>query len=409
MADTIRPDDEAHLADLVQWAADGARALELVGQGTKRALGRPVDADAVVDMGALSGIVDYTPAELVLTARAATPLSEIRAALDAAGQHLAFEPIDYHGLLGLDDARPGTIGGLVACNLAGPRRIAVGAARDHLLGVKGVGGNGVPFTAGGKVVKNVTGFDITKLMAGSWGTLAALTEVTLKVLPKPEQTRTVLLLGLDDTKAVEAMAQALCSAHEVSAAAHLPTAQTKACGVPEVAAAGRAVTAVRVEGPEPSVVYRCAALRTELAGFGDSAELDSEASARLWDDVRVARFVWEPAERLVWRLSVPPTSAAAVVERIRHSLYADVFYDWGGGLIWVSLHPGKDAGEEVVRGAIAHAGGGHATLVRAPAELRRAVPVFQPQSDGLAALTRRVKQNFDPAAVFGRGRMVEGV
>lgn len=407
--ETYRPDTEKSLGELVAWAAAEGKTLDLRGQGSKAALGRPVEADARVDLTAFSGIVDYAPSELVITARAGTPLAEIRQALEDAGQMLAFEPIDHAALLGTAEGG-GTLGGLVACNLSGPRRISMGAARDHLLGVKGVGGQGVVFKAGGRVVKNVTGFDLSKLLCGSWGTLAALTEVSLKVLPRPEKQRTVLVLGLDDHEAVAAMSQALGSAHEVSGAAHVPEAVALSSSVDMVAGAGRAVTAIRVEGPGPSVEYRCTALRNELAPFGPTEELHSHRSRKFWDEVRCVRPLAEPTDRLVWRLSVPPTDAPAVLERLQRAVAGHHLLDWGGGLIWFAMDAVEDAAEEAVRGAIAHAAAsGHAILIRAPEDIRRRVPVFPPQEGGLAALTRRVKSNLDPAGVFCPGRMVAGL
>ncbi len=408
--ETFRPETEAQLADLVAWAASRKGTLDLMGSGTKRAMGRPTEADATVSLAGLSGIVDHAPNELVLTARAGTPLVEIHAALEAAGQRLAFEPLDPAALFG-ETPDSGTIGGLVACNLAGPRRVAVGAARDHLLGCKGVGGTGVPFKAGGRVVKNVTGFDLSKLLCGSWGTLAALTEVTLKVLPMPEKQRTILIPGLDEARAVAAMSRALGSAHEVSGAAHLPRDAAAASGVDWVAGAGRAVTILRVEGPAPSVEYRCAALRADFADLGETEELHSRRSAALWEEMRRLALVAEPRDHLLWRLSVPPTDAPAVLAALRDAGVAGrAVLDWGGGLIWLAIPPRADAAEGVVRGAVAHgAGSGHATLIRAPEETRRRVAVFPPQDDGLAALTRRVKQSLDPGGVFSPGRMVAGV
>ncbi|MGC2856400.1 glycolate oxidase subunit GlcE [Novispirillum sp. DQ9] len=406
MNDIFRPSTEAELAEVVAWAADCRNTLALRGSGSKQALGRPVEADHVLDLGGLSGITEYVPAELMLTARAGTPMEDIRAALAEKGQHLAFEPPDLRPLLG-GTGGEGTLGGVVSCNLGGPRRMGAGAARDHVLGVRGVGGNGAVFKAGGKVVKNVTGFDLSKLLCGAYGTLAALSEITIKVLPRPEKVRTVLVFGLDDAAAVRCMGQAARSRHEVSACAHLPEGLARASGVDLVAGAGRAVTAIRVEGPEPSVAWRCQALRNELAGFGDTEELHSMRSARLWEEVARAVPLAAPAESLVWRLSVPPASAADVVARIRHSLPAEAFYDWAGGLVWLAVAPGRDdAGEEVVRGAVAHVAGGHATLFRAPAEVRARVAPFQPQPGPLAALSQRLKDSLDPGGVFNPGRMV---
>lgn len=406
MSDIFHPRTEAEVAEVVAWAADCRNTLAVLGQGTKQALGRPMQADHTLDLAGLTGILDYQPAELVLTARAATPMAEIRAALAEKHQHLAFEPPDLSSLLGTDGGE-GTLGGVVSCNLAGPRRSAAGAARDHVLGVHGVGGNGVPFKAGGKVVKNVTGFDLTKLLCGAYGTLAALTEITVKVLPRPEKVRTVLVFGLDDEAAVRCMGDAQRSRHEVSAAAHLPAALAVASGVDLVAGAGGAVTALRVEGPEPSVAWRCEALRNELGHFGQTEELHSARSLRFWQEVAQVAPLAAPADRLVWRLSVPPAGAAQVVSRIRHSIPAQAFYDWGGGLVWVAVAADTpDAGDEVVRGAVAHVAGGHATLIRAGAEVRAKVPPFQPQPAPLAALSRRMKDSMDPGGVFNPGRMV---
>lgn len=408
MSDIFRPRTEAELAEVVAWAADCRNTLAVRGLGTKDGLGRPVDADHALDLSGLSGIVEYVPAELMLTAKAGTPMEDIRAALAEKGQHLAFEPPDLRRLLGTAGGE-GTLGGAVSCNLAGPRRMAGGAARDHVLGVRGVGGGGVAFKAGGKVVKNVTGFDLTKLLCGAYGTLAALSEITVKVLPRPEKVRTVLVFGLDDAAAVRCMGDALRSRHEVSAAAHLPAAQAAASGVDLVNGAGGAVTAIRVEGPEPSVAWRCQALRSELGGYGQTEELHTVRSLHLWEEVAQVVPLATPADALVWRLSVAPASAAQVVARIRHTLTAEAFYDWGGGLVWLAVPAdAPNAGEEAIRGAVALEGGGHATLVRAPAEVRAGVAPFQPQAGALGILSRRLKESMDPGGVFNPGRMVAG-
>src|ERR1700722_18726133 len=279
----LKPPDAAQLREIVASAAAEAQPIEIVGGGSKRALGRPIQVAHTLDLSALAGIVDYEAAELVLTARAATPLAEIEAALAAKGQMLAFEPPDWGRLLGTSAGQ--TIGGVPSCNLAGPRRFKAGAARDHFLGFAGVNGRGEAFKAGGKVVKNVTGYDLCKLIAGAHGTLAVLSEVTIKVLPRPEKTRTVLIHGLDDAKAVAAMTAALNSPHEVSGAAHLPSGLARRSAVAYVAEAGGAVTTLRVEGPGPSVVHRCEALRRELTQYGPCEELHSENSARFWREM----------------------------------------------------------------------------------------------------------------------------
>ncbi|MHA1152887.1 MAG: glycolate oxidase subunit GlcE [Alphaproteobacteria bacterium] len=408
MTDTFKPENADQVVEAVAWAAAEARPLEVAGRGTKRGFGRPVRAAHGIELSGLTGITLYEPVELVLSARAGTPLAEIEAALAGERQQLAFEPGDLGPLLGTR-AGAGSIGGMLACNLAGPRRIKAGAARDHFLGASAVSGRGEAFKFGGRVVKNVTGYDLCKLLAGSYGTLAVLTDVTVKVMPAPEKTRTVLLLGLDDAGASAAMTRALQSSHEVSGAAHLPAAIAARSAVSYVAQAGGAVTALRVEGPGPSVDYRCAALRKNLADLAESEELHSMNSVKLWAELRdVAPFVSRP-ERPVWRVSVPPDDGSRVVAAVAHELDAEYFYDWGGGLIWLApALPGEDAGAARIR-AVLGADAGHATLLRAPAEVRAAVPVFQPQEPAKAALTTRIKDGFDPKRVLNPGRMYAGV
>src|SRR5215218_10002990 len=219
--DTLKPRDAKDVEDALQWALGEGKALEIVGQGSKRAIGRPAQTDLTLDLSGLTGVTLYQPEELVLSAKPGTPLAEIEALLAANGQQLAFEPMDYATILGGAKGR-GTIGGALAANVSGPRRIKAGAARDHFLGFSAVSGRAETFKSGGRVVKNVTGYDLCKLLAGSFGTLAAMTEVTIKVLPRPETEATVLILGLDDARANQAMSAAMASSCDVSAAAHLP-------------------------------------------------------------------------------------------------------------------------------------------------------------------------------------------
>ncbi|WP_299442951.1 glycolate oxidase subunit GlcE [uncultured Rhodospira sp.] len=414
MTQTYRPDTPEQVAELITWAVAEATPLDLIGHGTKADIGRPSNTAHRLDLSGIAGIVDYAPNELVMTARAGTPLSEIRTALDEAGQMLAFEPPDWRALLGQPDGPddpPGTLGGLVATNLSGPRRLSAGAARDHVLGVQGVSGRGEPFKSGGRVVKNVTGFDLSKLMTGSFGTLAALTELSLKVVPRPEETRTVLIHGATDPAAMEVMSLGLRSPHEVSGACHLPADVAARSAVPGIREAARGVTALRVEGPEPSVVWRRDALRNELAGWGPTDALDGPDSATLWREVRDARLIADPPEAQVWRLSVPPMSGARVVRAVEQAApgaVLSVLFDWGGGLVWLALAPAPDAHVSAVRAAVEHHGGGHATLIRAGRDARARAAGFHPSPPALEALSRRVKESFDPAGILGPGRMAEG-
>ena len=408
------PTSAKEAGDVVAWAAAEEQPLEVAGGGSKHGLGRPMQVSNVLDLSRLSGIVHYEPAELVLTAAAGTPLDVIEAELAARRQMLAFEPGDWRELLGAAERRQ-TIGGVVSCNLSGPRRIRAGAPRDHLLGFHAINGRGEAFKAGGKVVKNVTGYDLSKLVAGAYGTLAALTEVSLKVLPRPEDSRSVVVRGLDPGAAIRALGEGLNSPHEVSGAAHLPGVLAARSGAAPISGAGKAATVLRLEGFAPSVDYRCRALRDALSYFGPTDELAREDSERLWREIADGRLLAEPRERVVWRVSVPPSEAPAVANAIQADIEAEMLFDWGGGLIWVSVGVGApDGGAAAIRAALAAhraelGGGGHATLVRAPESLRASADVFEPLPRPLAALTARVKENFDPRRVLNPGRMYAGV
>jgi glycolate oxidase FAD binding subunit len=397
MTDTLKPRDASEVEAALQWALAESKTLEILGHGSKRGIGRAAQWDMSLDLSGLTGVTLYEPEELVLSARAGTPIAEIEALLARNNQELAFEPIDYGAVFGAEPGH-GTIGGVLAANLSGPRRIKAGAARDHFLGVTAVSGRGETFRSGGRVVKNVTGYDLCKVLAGSWGTLAAMTDVTVKVLPRAETEQTVLVLGLDDAKAAAAMSLAMNSANDVSGAAHLPAPLAA-----RVQKAGTSVTALRLEGVAPSVAHRRQALETLLEPSGAIAVMEEGASRALWKTVRDVRPFADDT-RVLWRVSTAPARGHEVVAAIGEG--AEHFYDWAGGLIWIAL-PGDD-GTERIRRAVARAGG-HATLIRAPAAIRASVPVFAPQDAGLAALTRRVKESFDSRGILGPGRMYAGV
>jgi glycolate oxidase FAD binding subunit len=406
MTDTVKPRDAKEVEEAVRWALDGDKPLEIVGGGSKRAVGRPSQTDLTLDLSSLSWVTLYEPEELVLSARAGTPIAEIETLVESKGQMLAFEPMDYGPVLA-GPAGQGTIGGVLAANLSGPRRITAGAARDHFLGFSAVTGRGEPLKSGGRVVKNVTGYDLCKLMAGSWGTLAAITDVTIKTLPRAETEETLLLPGLDDQAALGAMAQAMGSSCDVSAAAHLPASVA-------LRAPGHihqtSLTAFRLEGFAPSVSHRKMALAQLMGRFGELDLLAASESRAFWQCLRnVCPFAATgAAERPLWRISTVPSKGAEVAAAILRQVGAQVFYDWAGGLIWVETLPSADANAALVHRAVA-AAGGHATLVRAPAAVRAAVDVFVPQDGGLAALTRRVKESFDPKGVLNPGRMWAGI
>jgi glycolate oxidase FAD binding subunit len=405
MADALKARDAKDVEDAVRWALAEGKTLEVVGRGTKRGLGRPSQTDLTLDLSGLSGVTLYEPEELVLSAQAATPLAEIEDLVASKNQQLDFEPMDCGPILG-EPAGAGTLGGALAANLSGPRRIKAGAARDHFLGVTAVSGRAETFKSGGRVVKNVTGYDLCKVLAGSFGTLAAMTDVTIKTLPKPETEATVLLLGMDAARANAAMSAAMGSSCDVSAAAHLPRNMVMHFAGLYVT---EEVTAFRLEGFAPSVKHRKDALIRLLSPFGSVEAIDAEHSRKFWRSVRDVIPFWASGswgDWPLWRVETPPPPGAEFADKLPPG--AQFYFDWAGGLIWAALPPSTSAGAATVRRAAALTGG-HATLIRAPAATRAAVDVFEPHIGALAGVTKRVKESFDPKGVLNPGRMWAGV
>ncbi|WP_413992087.1 glycolate oxidase subunit GlcE [Labrys okinawensis] len=387
---THAPTTEAELAEIVTGSFRTKQPLAITGGGSKAGIGRPTNA-APLSTRALTGITLYEPAEMVISALSGTPLAELTGALDERGQMLPFEPADWRGLLGSGPTEP-TLGGLVAANFSGPRRITAGACRDSLIGVRFVNGKGDAIKSGGRVMKNVTGYDLTKLMAGSWGTLGILTEVTFKVLPKPEASAGLVWQGLDDARAVELMSAGLGSPFEVSAAAHIPANL----------ASGTAQTVLRLENFESSIAYRREKLAALLKRFGSPDHLDSQACQGFWWQIAdVAPFAQMGGA--VWRISVAPSKAVALAQGLRGSGDLKLLYDWGGGLIWLLAPETAEIAKAVE--AAAKAQGGHTMLIRASADYRAETFAFGQKDGPLAALRARVKQAFDPANILNTGRL----
>ena len=408
--ETPRIRDAQDVEEVVRAAIASEQPLEIIGHGSKRLIGQPMTTNALLDLSALNAVTAYEPNELIITVQAGAPLADVLSLIDSKNQQFAFEPINTAPLLGTPNL--GTIGGMIGAGLAGPRRIRAGGARDHLLGAHAVSGFGDSFKAGGRVVKNVTGYDLCKLLAGSWGTLAVMTKVTLKVMPRPENERTLVLRGLDDVTANRAMTAALGSPFDVSGAAHVPNSafRVDAGGIGGLGSPRRAVTLLRLEGIAASATHRAASLGKALAPFGSAEILEDAASMAVWASVRdVQPFAAGGALGAwpVWRIVCPPASGGALGERLARDTGGDVIYDWGGGLIWAALPPKPDAQAALVRQRV-NAAGGHAMLLRASDAVRRNVDVFHPQPGGLAGLSERVRQSFDPKNILNRGRMIRG-
>ncbi|MGR3761593.1 FAD-binding protein [Roseobacteraceae bacterium NS-SX3] len=364
----MTPRNEAELAEAI---ASASGPLSIQGGATR---GLAAEGEPLGTSG-LTGVELYEPGALTLVVRAGTPVAEVEALLAQENQRLAFEPMDHRGLLGTG-GEP-TIGGVFAANVSGPRRIQAGAARDFLLGVRFVDGSGGIVKNGGRVMKNVTGYDLVKLMCGAHGTLGVLSEVSLKVLPRAEAAATLAVRGLDLAGAVRALSAALGSPFDVAGAAYDPDTQS---------------AYVRAEGFAASVDYRCGQLAVLLAPFGEVERLEEDAA--LWQGIRdVAAFHGRAGD--VWRLSVKPGDAVALAPRLEAEALQ---FDWGGGLIWALVPEGTDLRARINAP-------GHATLVRASRETRARLGQFQPQPAPLAAISEGLRKQFDPKGILNPGLM----
>ncbi|QND49635.1 FAD-binding protein [Rhizobium lusitanum] len=393
------PKTEDEAAAIVRDHAIRGAALAIIGGNTRSGLGNAVAANATLCSRGLTGIVAYNPGEMVMTVRAGTPVAEVEAALAESGQMMAFEPMDHRPLMATE-GEP-TIGGVIAANVSGPRRFINGAARDSLLGVRFVNGKGEIVKAGGRVMKNVTGLDLVKLMAGSHGTLGLLTEVTFRVPPRPKTEETIVVSGLNDAEAANAMAAVMALPLDISGAAHLPLTVrwTFLDGkLPE----GEA-TVLRIEGLAGSVSVRAEKLAAAMGRLGPVTRLAAVDSSRLWREIRDVKPYADGTMRPVWRVSVAPSIGHQLVAALRLDAGVDAYYDWQGGLVWMRMEAEPEG--DLLRRYIHALGGGHATLLRATAATRATTPAFEPQPEAVALLSARVKEKFDPAGIFNPGKM----
>lgn len=402
MAELFRPMVDWELRTLIAQLGEKRSTIEVMGAGSKRGIGRPVDASVVLSTVGLKGISLYEPNELVMSARAGTPLSQIESELTSRAQMLAFEPLDYGLLFGSSEGQQ-TIGGVFATNNSGPRRLAVGGARDHLIGLSGVNGRAEYFKSGGRVMKNVTGYDVARGLVGSWGTLAVFTELTFKVFPLPDDSVTLIYSGLEENIAIELMGLALATPYEVSGAVHLSPVHASRMHSYSDMNGNTALTALRIENFMKSVLYRKRKLIEILSVYGTPLELAYETSLDFWGQLRRLAHL-KSSGTLVWRLSAPPNKAAELVSVLRRYMHLDVTYDWSGGLIWLELPVSDDANVADIRRTLSIFGG-HATLIRADENLRRQVEAFQPLSQNLEVLSRGLKKAFDPLGLLNPGRM----
>jgi len=399
----MRPAAGWELQNMLMPYAEQASPVVVTGSGSKKAIGREVEAVGEVTTSSMRGIWLYEPAELVMSAQTGTSIAQIEAELATNNQMLAFEPIDLGPATG---GQPGltSIGAAFSTNMSGSRRILAGAARDHLLGLEAVNGRAELFKAGGRVMKNVTGYDICRALCGSWGTLAVLTEVTFKVMPFPDDALTLVYPGLPDDIAVEVMCAAMRLPYEVSGTVHLQKSLASRLEQQELAGIGQSLTLLRIENFPKSIAYRKEAIKTELKVYGDPMELDMLPTLSLWSEMRRLSVLPFHPETCLWRISTLPAKAPKIVAAISRHMPAGTMFDWSGGLIWIEVQASADAGASDIRRAVA-VHGGYATLIRAEPDVRQSVEVFHPQAPATEKLMRGLKSVFDPQRILNPGRM----
>lgn len=399
--ETLAPTGAVQLQEIIHWAMAENRRLGISGSGTKDGFGNAAAVDQSVSTRSLCGILDYEPAELVMQAGAGTPLSEIEAALAANGQHLPFEPPRLGRLYG--NSGPGTLGGAMLGNLSGPRRIVAGAARDHLLGITAVSGRGDIFKSGGRVIKNVTGYDLSKLLAGSWGTLAVATEFWIKVLPVPEISASLVVGGLSTEAGLALLRQVAARMPAATGLVYLPDAESLSSLIGAGSTAGTAL--VRVEGSR-STLRSCAAAVRALPGARNATIIeDANQSKAIWEAIRDVA-VLEDAQTwpVILRISLPPAGAAPILEMFEGETRCNWMADQAGGWLWVGMDaPAAQRLVPKIRATLA--GSGSAVLFRAPAELKQHLGVLSPEAGQRAVLMQRVKQSFDPQGILNPGRL----
>jgi glycolate oxidase FAD binding subunit len=395
------PDNLNEMLSVIAEAMADGTPLSVSGCASKSDWGYAIADSRPVSVDRWAGIIDYQPDELILTVRAGTPMTEINATLANKNQMLGFEPPDPSALFAKTDiSNKGSIGGVLATNSSGSRRLTAGAARDFLLGFEAASGRGERFRSGGKVVKNVTGYDLSKLICGSFGTLAIMDELTLKTLPRPEVSKSVLIPAVDLAAAVRHIAAILATPHEPSAAAILPSDIVALASLDSSLDYGQMLAVIRFEGFAISVNDRVNAV---LSLYPDGDSIDDAASQTLWQAIGDTALLANAAGD-IWKLSCAPSAAPLVINALPDEWPLRYYADWAGGLLWLDVPTGDVAGT-ILRQVLADHGGGFAQLIRDAGNTRSLVPPFQPLPSPQLALHKRIKAAFDPKGILNPGRM----
>mgnify|MGYP000958514239 FL=1 len=402
--DAFKPNSREEIAEIIKNCYKKNIPLEINGTKSKNKIGRNFQSEKTLDLSGYSGIIEYKPEELYIKVKAGTPLKEILEAIDKNNQQLAFEPIDF-GFLFEGKSNGGTIGGVVACNFAGPRRFKVGSARDHVLGFQGINGKGEIIKSGGTVVKNVTGYDLCKLVSGSYGTLTVLTELSIKVLPKSESSKTLIINNPFLKKAIEYLGIALSSSTDPSGGVFYPERFENNFVFNDLIHKG-ALTAIRIEGPINSVDQRIGRLVKELSLLeNEYSVLDNFQTDLFWSKTRNLE-VYSNLKNNLLRVIVPVSETLNVIQKLK-KYEVNYFIDWGGNLIWLEL---ETISLKILREIkeITQEHSGYFTIIKLEEDLKASADIFT--IDPIKyKISEKIKKSFDPKRIFNPGKMYSGI
>jgi len=411
-SDLLFPKNEKELAEIIKKFYKSNYPIEVLGSGSKRQIGKQLQCTKTISLSKLDGIIEYLPEELYIKIKAGTNIEKIESELKKNKQELAFEPIDF-GYLFLGKSNYGTAGGQVACNISGPRRFKSGSIRDHILGFRAVNGRGEIIKSGGTVVKNVTGYDLSKLICGSYGTLVALTEITFKVLPLAEESKTLVIHDLTIDSSPHYLEKAISSSNEVSGASFLPIDPIcKNCEMNientfklnDLEYKG-SLTAIRVEGSKQSINERVENLKKELNILNFKVSiLETFQSEILWRKIKNLEF-FSKTKNNIFRISIPPSECAKLIYELPNMF--KYFLDWGGALIWMEACKLSEKKFESIRTKVVKHNG-YISMIKNSNQLPFVEDVFTINSARFN-ISQNIKKSFDPKGILNPGKMYTGI
>ena len=403
-SDILKPENENDLQQIIKYCYKKGLPIEIVGTGTKNKIGKKLQCAKILDMSNISGIIEYKPEELYITVKAGTPIKTVQDELKKNNQHIAFEPINFSEIF-KKDLNEGTVGGTLSCNFSGSRRFRVGSARDHILGFKGYNGMGEKIKSGGIVVKNVTGYDLSKLITGSFGTLMTLSEITLKVLPIAPDTKTIIISSLPMEHSMGIMGSALSSSNDPSGAIYYPNNLRDSFVFNDLTHPG-SITGIRVEGTKISTEKRIDKLFNDLSlADKKTTILDSTQSDIFWEYTRALK-VFSKSEKNILRAVVPPSETVNLMNRLK-TFHPSYFIDWGGSLIWLELDYLSNQKIDQIRSRIVEAGG-YLTVIKSSENIKSSSEIFTIDPIKFK-ISQNLKKSFDPKRIFNPGKMYTGI